>query len=718
MPCFNAGPFLREAVSSVLDQAESLELIVADGGSKDGSQEWIQHLANQDSRVRLALGPDLGTADALNKAFALARGTLIGWLNADDLYPPGALARAVEALSANPHWLMVYGEGEEFNSMTGCRHRYPTFQPQAGLGGFRYHCFICQPTVVFRRTMGVLLGPFDLHWRTAFDFDYWLRAFAAFPDRIGYVPTLQGLTRLHASTITSRQRSQVALEATALLARHFGTAPSTRLHAYALELQLGLAQLPAGCSLTEHLEEVIAQAEPWLTPADLRQFRRDWLLDANTAAAHQASELVAAEQELFSRPASALLQIVQPNLRLGHPGPPAGPHLRLKAALKHGASSYPLLDQEPALQRLLTLRAHGAIYTPLPFGVNLIHAPQAGVEADLWLQSLLAALRDAQVPLELCDPLADPGPYAINLIALPPPAHAQWLLASGLEPHLDRLAIAAWPWIASGWPLAWQPLLSLVDEIWAPSSLVLQALSDVSSPLVRMLPSLPVLENLVAAHSLGLSDPPLVLLHVDLQVSHHLLNSFGAIEVFRRAFHPLPKPLSPPNDSSPRLLILVEHGSASHPEFQLLQAGCANDPCMELRVIDELPVQQQLALIADGDVLLSLQRSYALPSLLASAQAMGLQVIATAYGAALDLPDTANLQLVPVSPVPIGRNAFPDAEGFLWGEPDQDAAIIALRRAVSTPHSPQPPIDDEVRASLGLALRERLQLLWQEHRQD
>ena len=222
----------------------------------------------------------------------------------------------------------------------------------------------------------------------------------------------------------------------------------------------------------------------------------------------------------------------------------------------------------------------------------------------------------------------------------------------------------------------------------------------------------------MAAHSLGLSDPPLVLLHVDLQVSHHLLNTFGAIEVFRRAFHPLPKPLSPPNDSSPRLLILVEHGSASHPEFQFLQACCAYDPCMELRVIDGLPVQQQLALIADADVLLSLQRSYALPSLLASAQAMGLQVIATAYGAALDLPDTANLQLVPASPVPIGRNAFPDAEGFLWGEPDQDAAIIALRRAVSTPHFPQPPIDDEARANCGLALRERLQLLWQEHRQD
>ena len=46
-------------------------------------------------------------ADALNQAFRAARGTLIGWLNADDLSPLGALARAVAALNAHPEWLMV-----------------------------------------------------------------------------------------------------------------------------------------------------------------------------------------------------------------------------------------------------------------------------------------------------------------------------------------------------------------------------------------------------------------------------------------------------------------------------------------------------------------------------------------------------------------------------------------------------------------------------------
>ena len=77
---------------------------------------------------------------------------------------PGALARVVAALDTHPQWLMLYREGEEFNSSTGLRQRYPTQPPAAGIEAFRSHCFICQPTVIFRRSMGVLLGRFDERW--------------------------------------------------------------------------------------------------------------------------------------------------------------------------------------------------------------------------------------------------------------------------------------------------------------------------------------------------------------------------------------------------------------------------------------------------------------------------------------------------------------------------------------------------------------------------
>ena len=227
MPCCNAGLFIQEAVASVLQHAECLELLIADGGSTDGTLEKIERWSKKDSRIRLISRSDRGPANALNLAFRAARGTLIGWLNADDLYAPGALDRAVAALRANPDWLMVYGEAEHIDENGEEITSYPTEPPSTGISTFNSGCFICQPSVVFRRSMGVLLGPFNEQLRTAFDFDYWFRAFAAFPERIGYVPTVQAYSRLHETTITSRKRQQVALEAMELLAKQFGTAPPT-----------------------------------------------------------------------------------------------------------------------------------------------------------------------------------------------------------------------------------------------------------------------------------------------------------------------------------------------------------------------------------------------------------------------------------------------------------------------------------------------------------
>jgi len=51
-------------------------------------------------------------------------------------------------LDAHPYWLMVYGDGEEFNAATGQRH--PTVPASQGVEAFRAHCFLCQPAVVFR----------------------------------------------------------------------------------------------------------------------------------------------------------------------------------------------------------------------------------------------------------------------------------------------------------------------------------------------------------------------------------------------------------------------------------------------------------------------------------------------------------------------------------------------------------------------------------------
>ena len=81
---------------------------MADGGSTNESLQVLEDLAAADSRLRIISRTDRGPADDLNKALRAARGTLIGWLNADDLMPQGSHARVVTALEAHPEWLMVY----------------------------------------------------------------------------------------------------------------------------------------------------------------------------------------------------------------------------------------------------------------------------------------------------------------------------------------------------------------------------------------------------------------------------------------------------------------------------------------------------------------------------------------------------------------------------------------------------------------------------------
>ena len=264
MPCRNAGRFLEEAIESVLADPTVLELLIADGGSGDGSLERIERRCRGERRLRLVSRTDHGPADALNRAWPQARGTVIGWLNADDRYTPGAPGRAVAALAAQPQWLMVYGEGEHIDAMGRPLERYPTRGPQVGLAGFRDYCFICQPTVFWRRTLTLLVGPWNPSLRCAFDFEYWLRAFQAVPHRIGHLPELQAQSRVHGATLSATQAGVAVLEATRLQITHLPNPSPHILLAYALEVLEGTTPPPAGSDPKGHLAALLQELRPHL----------------------------------------------------------------------------------------------------------------------------------------------------------------------------------------------------------------------------------------------------------------------------------------------------------------------------------------------------------------------------------------------------------------------------------------------------------------------
>lgn len=95
-PCFNSIRWIEMCVRSVRHACRGLayEHIVCDGGSTDGTLEYLQ----QQTDLHLIPGPDQGMYDALNKGMAAARGRILGHLNADEQYDQAGLTHALERL--------------------------------------------------------------------------------------------------------------------------------------------------------------------------------------------------------------------------------------------------------------------------------------------------------------------------------------------------------------------------------------------------------------------------------------------------------------------------------------------------------------------------------------------------------------------------------------------------------------------------------------------
>ena len=266
MPSMNQPEFIDAAITSVLSQDyPNVELIVADGGSRADTLDILARRRQQDKRLRYFSRPDRGPAHALNDAMASVRGTVIGWLNSDDLYAPGAIDRAMAVLAEQPHLLMVYGHGQHVDADGVPFEDYPTLPPCTPVSRFEQGCFICQPTMFLRRSTRILLGTLDEGLKAAFDFEYWLRAFCAFPERIGFVDEVQAYSRLHDGCITMRMRRTVALEGMKVLARHLGAAPKEWLLTYADELLAQDAEENGIEDLSAHLRETADIAAAWMT---------------------------------------------------------------------------------------------------------------------------------------------------------------------------------------------------------------------------------------------------------------------------------------------------------------------------------------------------------------------------------------------------------------------------------------------------------------------
>ena len=144
-----------------------------DGGSTDGS---VEILRKNESRLRWTSERDKGQADAVNKGFRQTSGEILGWLNSDDTYAPGALAAVADVFAAHPNVGVVYGDADFIDARGGMIAHCVNVERFDRRRLLHYGDFIVQPAAFFRRSVFERVGGLDasLHW--AMDYDFWLKA--------------------------------------------------------------------------------------------------------------------------------------------------------------------------------------------------------------------------------------------------------------------------------------------------------------------------------------------------------------------------------------------------------------------------------------------------------------------------------------------------------------------------------------------------------------
>ena len=199
-PSLGQGRFIEDAIRSVLEQDyPRVEHIVVDGGSKDETLDVLKRYPH----LTWVSEHDRGQADAVNKGFRMAQGEIFGWLNADDMYLPGAVSTAVAALRRTGAGLVHGGWRQIDEGGATIRDIAPVaYDHDAELNDRNA---VCQPGALFTREAFEAVGGLDPSYHYAMDYELWLKLGARFP--VTHVDAVLGAYRLHPASKTVAETS-------------------------------------------------------------------------------------------------------------------------------------------------------------------------------------------------------------------------------------------------------------------------------------------------------------------------------------------------------------------------------------------------------------------------------------------------------------------------------------------------------------------------------
>jgi glycosyltransferase involved in cell wall biosynthesis len=243
------------------------------------------------------------------------------------------------------------------------------------------------------------------------------------------------------------------------------------------------------------------------------------------------------------------------------------------------------------------------------------------------------------------------------------------------QPGVRRIGV--WYWELETAPPEWARHAALLDEVWAPTRFIHQALSRVMSiPVTPMLPGMapPVAPDLPRSH-FGL-DPSkhLFLFAFDMNSTFERKNPLAAVAAFQQAFG---------GSDGVQLAVKVSRGSADPVNLARLQQACDEAGCV---LIDRtMSREESYALLNACDAYVSLHRSEGFGLTMAEAMFFGKPVIATGYSGNLDFMSAEVGLLAPYELTPLTQDHGIYRQGCIWAEPSVPAAAEAMRWVVQHP---------------------------------
>ena len=206
-PCYNAADVIRHTIQSVINQTyTNWELIICDDCSTDSSRAIIEEFIAKDNRISLYTTPSNTGHPIVPRNISLrhAKGDIIAFLDADDIWLPDMLITSIEFMQTN-NYDIVFSEYEKIDWNGNRNNRVVHYKSQVSYKDMIRVCSVpaCITTIAKKH----VIGNTEFRDLPIEDYAFWLEIF-----RKGYTAynthTVQGLYRQSPNTRSGNKFSQ------------------------------------------------------------------------------------------------------------------------------------------------------------------------------------------------------------------------------------------------------------------------------------------------------------------------------------------------------------------------------------------------------------------------------------------------------------------------------------------------------------------------------